>query len=406
MRKGSSGGGAAGKRKRGAALLAAAAAPFLLYLIVRSVAVALSPPLALALPPTDSSPLMRLLILTAADPRTRVPAQTAAIAREAAIDAPLGFEPFFVQARVDEQAGRLDSAIRLMEEARRRRPNNLLIHLQLAAYYQTAGRSEELLAALDFILRRSEEAKRAILPELARQLRTPPGRRTMAPILAGNPGWMRDFYAVARTQPIAADAARDYLERVRRLRRSGGDRLERGLYVQALVNDGDYRRAREMWLEMQRPEARQANALLFDPTFSGARAEPPFIWTFADADVGRASPARGYLDIAYFGGSSIALAEQIVALPPGGYRLAMRAKSESGITSGEIGWTIVCLPGEREIARLPLAGLNAEFRPLAATFSVPASGCSGQRLRLTANPGDIAATVEAQVAGLEIARAR
>lgn|GEM_PF-2052102 len=405
MRKNRSGGEAVRKRKRAAALLMAAAAPLLIYLIVRTAAVAVSAPLALALPPSDSSPLLRPLLMAAADPRTRVPAHSLALARQGAIDAPLAVEPFYIRARADEQAGRTDSAIRLLEEARRRRPNHLLVHLQLAAYYQLAGRSEDLLRALDFVLRRSDEAKRTILPELARQLRTPMGRRTMAPILAGNPGWRREFFAVARTQPIRADEARDLLERVRRLRRGGDDSLELGLYVQALVNDGEYRRARELWLEMLPPQARPAHAVLFDPGFSGARAEPPFIWAFRDTEAGRAVPARGYLDIAYFGGANVILAEQILALAPGSYRIGMRAKSESGISSGEIYWSIACLPGEREIARVPFAGLTADYRPLSARFSVPAN-CPGQRLRLNALPGDIAASIEAQVTGLEIADAR
>jgi tetratricopeptide (TPR) repeat protein len=385
------------------------AAPLLIYLSVRTAAVALNPAAAAALPPRDLTSLVRLNLQGIVDPRVRMRPEVVAASRDVAAAAPLAFEPFVVEARVQEQSGRLGRAIALLEEAARRRPNLLLIHAQLAAYYQAAGRSRELLAEIDFILRKSPEARRVVFPELAKLLRDRNGLRLLGEMLAINPRWRREFVTHLEQNPPRPQQALELIAAIRRVDPRANVAPERRVYVHALIGAGDFRAARAAWIETLPPAARQDHGLLVDGAFRGARIGPPFGWRFHDTANGRSGPAAGsgetYLDISYFGGANVTLAEQTLALAPGRYRLSARARTSSSITSGEIFWSLRCLPGDSEAARLPLSGLTGEYRMLTANFTVAGAGCSGQRLSLEARPGDLAAAVDAQVAALEIARA-
>lgn len=407
MRGRHSGGAASTTGWRVSFVAALIAAPALAYFIVRTAAVGTVPTLAATLPPADLSALLRPMVFAVADPRRRVPPAALAAARTGARTTPLAFEPFFIFARAEEQAGRLPRAIALLEEARRRRPNQLLIHIQLLAYYQAARRDRELLAELDFVLRRSNPAKQFVYPELARMAGRPRDRRTLAAVLASNPSWRRDFLASAR-QIAPADVAA-LIEEMRRQRPGLDVSPERNLYVQALARAGEFRRARGLWLDALPAPDRARHALLFDGRFREARPEPPFGWTYAGTDSGRAerSHAAGqpYLDISYFGGSDVVLAEQVLTLDPGRYRLRSRAKSDgSTVTSGAVLWNLTCAAGDASLVRLPLAGLRESWRDLEAAFQVPAS-CPAQRLRLIGAAGDVAATIQMQVAAVEVVRA-
>ena len=137
------------KTSRTAAIAVSLAAVLIAYLVVRSSVPYLDPALASVLPPEDPSLLARALPYSAADPRERVSPDVHTLSRRAAVSAPLAFEPFFVEAKAEEQAGRLDNAIRLMEEARRRRPAFDLTRIHLIGYYQQARRFPELITEIE-----------------------------------------------------------------------------------------------------------------------------------------------------------------------------------------------------------------------------------------------------------------
>ncbi|HET9429227.1 MAG TPA: hypothetical protein VFO69_12790, partial [Allosphingosinicella sp.] len=282
------GGLSAKKPSRTVALAVTLAAILIVYLVVRVHAPFLSPALATFLPPEDPSILARGLPYTAADPRQRVSPDVLALSRRAAEAAPLAFEPFFVQAKAEEQAGRLDNAIQLMEEARRRRPAFDLTRIHLVAYYQQARRYPELLTEIDFVLRRNEEAAQVILPELAKLMVDAQGRIALASILARNPAWREQFFEVAAGQPGSAEDALALLNLVQARRPPGGVGPERGLYLHRLVEAGDHQRARAIWLQMLPPGQRAQTAVLFNGNFRRIDAPAPFGWTVSQQPQGRA----------------------------------------------------------------------------------------------------------------------
>jgi hypothetical protein len=160
-------------------------------------------------------------------------------------------------------------------------------------------------------------------------------------------------------------------------------------------------------LQTIRPDLRSANAYIFDPDFKGFKGVQPFVWSFRDTAAGRAEIAKngqGDLDVSIFGGAPAVLAEQLLALPAGSYRLSSSGSSDSGIKSGKIFWRITCLPSDRDIVTLDLAKLQPMLTRFNASMSVPASGCDGQRLSLMAEPGDVTSPSDLQLHSVEISR--
>ncbi|MFL6846187.1 MAG: hypothetical protein ACJ8ER_15060 [Allosphingosinicella sp.] len=396
-------------RRSVAAWAVAAASPLIAYLILKAAAASLSPVTALAvaqLPPADPAPSLKALSRLAQLPTVKVSKATLSQAQDGLTGLPLAFEPFYIAARAAEQAGDRNRALALMEEARHRRPSYPALRMQMMVYYSQAGRFREAMSEVDFVLRRNDELRPVLIPEMTKLMADPRGREALALILAGNPPWSDQFYSVAAARKVTADQARDLYRRVKVLKPGDDLTAERQLILQAQAGSGDYVGARRTWLASLPSAERAGNERLFDGSFRGIRAPRPFGWEFSGEDVGRAEPSkdggRTYLDVAYFGGRALKLAEQVLALPPGHYTLRAVARSDNGISSGRVYWRLSCLPAANQIALLDLTPAAAADRRFSAAFTVPASGCAGQSLTLQAEPGDVASGVGLEVSSMEI----
>jgi hypothetical protein len=403
--------GAAVKIGRWQALAAAIAAPLLLYLILRAAAGALAAAspgmaaLASMLPPGDLRGQMRINARLSQHPQFPAGPAEVEAARKALAAAPTTYEPFFIASKAEERAGRLDRAIMLMEEVRRRRPHLPSARLQLIVLYGQARRFDGMLGELDMALALNETARERVLPELTRLISDPEGRVALAGVLARRPPWSEDFYRAAKGRKIRPEHALALTKAVQA--RTGRIGPERGLYLQSLVEAGDFAGARSLWLSGL-PQSEQAKAgLVFDGAFRGSRAPAPFNWALFDGETGRAEigseGGRSFLDIFYFGGRDFTLAQQRLALAPGRYRLSFQVKSEAGIKSGELSWRLACGEAGADLGAVSLAGAGPAWSQRSGSVVVPA-GCSGQRLYLAGTPGDMSAEVRAQVAALEVAR--
>ena len=397
-------------------MLATVLALGLLYLVGANALAALNPIAATQVVPPQYSRLLRLRLYELLLPGRRVTPGVVELANRTAVTEPLAFEPYFAHARAAEQAGRLPEAIRMMEEARRRRTNFVPTRLQLAAYYTRANRPAEAFGEIQVLLSLMPTAIDPVMAELTKLVPSREGREVLATALATNPPWRPQFFAVARGRAIRPELALALLEEVRARRPRGGFALEQQLYIQSLIDAGQMTRAHELWLGTLPQGERDRNRLLANSGFRGRPAAPPFGWALQSLDVGRAEirDANGlqpFLNVDYFGGSNALLAEQMLALPAGTYRLRYRYKGESGATatssssgSSSIFWSLVCASGSPELARRDMNRPTRSYRADQAAFTVPGSGCDGQRLRLVAEAGDVPAVVNLNIAGLEIVR--
>jgi hypothetical protein len=393
------------------AVLVTLASPLLLYLIIRTAVIGLSSATAASLPPQDYTPVLRQLLPRIADPRVRVPEQLTTMAGASVSDTPLAYEPFFVFGKKAADDGNLKRAIVLLEESRRRRPNLLITRLLLMSYYGEAKRYPDALREMDYTLRSSEDVRRVVLPELVKTMRIQEGRRAVAEVLADRPVWREEFIKTAQSQAatLRPEQARDLLDRVRALRPRGDWSLERGLYIQSLASAGRVSEARSAWLDTIPQADRLRYRLISDGDFTGRLGPQSFGWTLRESDVGRAEIIRSggrdsYLEVTYFGGRNVELAEQMLALAPGAYQLSFLAKSGDGAKSGSLYWAISCTPEGPELARIRVADPQPAYRRYQGEVRVPGSGCSGQRLRLVVEAGDMATGFSVQIAKMQMVR--
>jgi hypothetical protein len=397
-----------GGGSRVAAVIATLASPILLYLVIRAVIVGLNATTAAILPPTDQVGIVQEALPAVIDIRRPLPPQVVPVAQKAALTAPFEPEPFIVYSRKAAGEGDLPRAIQLMEEARRRGPNNLATRFMLTAYYIQAKREPEAVTEIDYILRSNEAARGLLLPELVKALGDGRARRTLAQMLAAKPNWRNEFVKIAQEKPVRPEDARQLMDEVRAARPGIDLSPERSLYLQALVKSGRGVQARNVWLQTYPQAERARHQLLYDGAFSAPPAPQPFGWKLHDLDAGRAEIVRvgggnSHLEVNYFGGKSVVLAEQMLALPPGSYRLSFNARSEGEVTSGELYWSLSCLPGEAELARIRVQKPQPDYRKYQGEVRV-GSGCSGQSLRLVAEPGDVAAAFTIRIAGMQMVR--
>ena len=391
------------------ALLITIAAPLLVYFIGRTAVVGLSPPIAASLPPTEYSRLLRRIIPAVADPRRPVPPAIVDIARRGAFREPLAFEPYFILSRNAADRGDMKRAIRLMEESRRRRPNYELTRLLLTSYYGGQGRYADALAQMDYALRSSDTVRTVMFPEIIKTMRAAEGLRAVALTLAKQPEWRNDFIlALKRQAALDVNQARALLAMVQARQPGANWSLERDLYIDALVREGQVAQARTIWLQNFPKAKRERYRLLVNGSFTDALIDSPFGWSLNEQTAGRAEimriGSRPYLQVDYFGGQTVMLAEQLLGLAAGTYQLTLEAKSDEGIKSGDLYWSVSCTPGGAEIARIRLNAARPAYGRVQGTITVPPSGCAGQRLRLVAEAGDVVSGYTAQISNMQLVR--
>lgn len=401
--------GAAGKvkgRSMVVALLATLAAPVLGYAVVRNAAVdaagSAANPTAV-LPPRSAVPEMRALMRGARDPEKPLPADALSIAERAALVLPLAHEPFYIAARVAEQAGRYDRATILMEEARRRRPNATAVHIALLGYYSLADAYHKAINEADFAMRINSRSKSLILPAFAKLVAADPkARQAIAVALAKNPPWRDEFLDAATTENMTPAVAQALVADIRRLRPANAPEAEEAFLVRTLAAAGRYRDALALRTSYL-PAGARAKDIVVDPDFRGGSFMKPFGWTLQSGRYGTAefakvaAGARSMLEVTYFGDTEIALATQTLAAAPGAYRLSTVVSGNSSAPDVGLAWDLSCLPGPRSLGRLRLQPLGERPARRDMTITIPGGGCQGQQLSLLGQPGDVSRTLGAQI---------
>lgn len=360
------------------------------------------------LPPPSIWAEMRQVMRTARLPRERLPVNALDVAERGAVKLPLAYEPYFIAARAEEQAGRYQRATVLMEEARRRRPSATSVRFLLLGYYSLANAYQKAIDEADMAMRVNGRSATLILPAFAKLVAADPkARQAIAVALAKQPGWRDAFLDVAANEGLSPEAAAALVADVRRLAPSRRPGAEEAFLVRSLVNAGEVQRARTLW-ESYLPAGEGQPGTIFDGTFRGLMGMAPFVWTFGANEDGNAEIAKAgaggpsMLEANYFGDSVMTLAEQTLALKPGRYRLSSSYRGESSAEDVRLSWTITCLRANKPIAELPLDPLGPVAAKREVIIAVPASGCQGQKLALVGQPTDLARNLNAQILNVSL----
>lgn len=312
---------------------------------------------------------------------------------------PLSADPFLVAGALAEHRGDNRKAVVLLEAGQVRRPRSIPAHYLLADLDMRMGRVGEGLLEIADLSRVMPGSSVQIVPALAQFARTPDASRQLARLFAQDPELRAPVLDVLAADPsnaalILSVAGPQDL--------SGRTPSWQAKLLYAMIAKQDYADAYRIWARLYGHPEQQA-AGIFNPSFKDLREPPPFNWHFSSAAAGIAQPSDGSLQVLYYGRDDAALADQLLLLPAGRYRLAATVTGSSG-PDGALAWSIACLPSKNQpLAELPLPGSGAS-RTVAGEFTVPPQGCPAQRLALLGKAEDSPQTSTVQAWPLDLQR--
>jgi len=365
------------------------------FQIARSAAVVdheARPGLAAALWPTHPTTLTDRAFVSVAGAAARgeaVPPATRADIRQIAVKAPLAPDPYLIEGAMAEQAGRGQAAERLLIAARDRDPRTRGARFLLADRFIRTGRIAAGLIEMHALVSLQSRGLEAFEPAVAAYARAPGAVPQLKLFFADVPRMEATVLSI-----LAANAANaDLVLALASGRRAPGPDW-RGTLVSALVDSGQYTRAYGTWARLSRVPP---NRGLFNPAFAKVDAPAPFNWAFPQSSEGVAEPdGKGGLDVLYYGRAKAVLANQLLLLPAGRYRLAMAVEGAGG--DGAVRWVLRCAKGDQQLADLPLRS-----GAIAASAIIPKT-CEAQWLELQGLPGDSPQISELTIRGLRLMR--
>ncbi|MBA3512356.1 hypothetical protein [Sphingomonas sp.] len=321
------------------------------------------------------------------------PPATLARVDEIARKAPLAVEPFLIKGAMAQVDGRQEQAERLFLAARSRNPRSAAARYFLAERYLATVQVAPALAEIAALSRLFTGARSQFgpalasfaqmpgtVPQLRRFFRTSPELEPFVLAHLADNGKNADLIiALWGKRPVDPEASPPEWQ-ARLLRK--------------LIEQGQFAKAYAIWRLVSGID--RGAGTIFNPGFRKIAAPAPFNWDFS-ATGGVVEPAPGErLQVIYYGRNPAVLAEQLLMLPPGRYRLGMDISDAPGV-GGEIAWIVSCMPRPEPIFRLPIDRKGL----LAGQFTVP-QNCPAQRIQLAAFPGDFPQTQEFTIGRLTL----
>jgi hypothetical protein len=283
-----------------------------------------------------------------------------------------------------EAAGDGRRAARLFELSSALSRRSLPTRLWLIQRAVDRGDVSAALEDFDIALRTSANAPKVLFPVLARASGDPDLAGPIARVLDRPEDWRAMFLHYAITEAHAGPGMSAVVLRMRDRRAIIDNQVDQ-LLIGELVNEQQFalaRRVQDAFLQTA-PEPVQ------DADFSASKRAFPFGWLLVET--GSAGAERAQIDgrpalswQASPGGEG-AVANQLLTLSPGAWRLTTTTAAASDSEAPPV-WTLTCAEtGGGEIARLIQPAQKGERA--SADFAVPAD-CPAQWLTLTLKAGD------------------
>ena len=327
--------------------------------------------------------------IAVAPPSAETLAKLELLAREE----PLTVDPFLVQAALAVRKQDYKRGEALLVEARRREPRSPATRFLLADLYLRSGRPIQAMGEMAVLNRFVPASAAGLAPALAAYARDRGTLPQIKAILKSYPELEEPLLAQLSEDAANADAI---LALASTKREPIAAPHWQAQLLTNLVAVGQYRKASDLWSRFA--GARTSSSGIFNPTFDDNPAPPPFNWELSQASGGVADSKNGGLDLLYFGREDLTLAQQVMLLLPGQYRLSMSASGQ--FSGNRISWTVTCLPSNREVLAIPLTKAG----PVSGSFTVDAS-CQAQRLALKATGEEFPQRSDFRIERLQLIKA-
>ena len=315
---------------------------------------------------------------------------------------PLAAEPFlFFGLRALEQRN-LAHAERLLIEARRRDPRLRLARLALLGTYLQTNRIAEASSESAVSVRLTPRAQEALVAELARLAASTEPADAVVRAIGDDPLMEPVLTQLAQSEEVEPEHVLRLAARQPRTPHFDTAGWPVTL-LSTMVRRGEVQRAHAIWRRLAGITG--TPALLHDPRFQGRPGALPFNWVLSTSGGGTAErSAGGALDVQYYGREATQLAAQLLVLPPGRYQLSMQVEGETTDQGSRLEWQVTCTGSDAVLLAAPLRGITYTPRGFTAAFTVPASGCSGQWLRLQGLPAEFPSTQAVKISELALGR--
>lgn len=328
-------------------------------------------------------------------------AQQPAEARELALAAlradPLEGRAYRVLGQLAEAAGDERQAVRLFALAATRSPRDLPTHLWLEQHYLRAGKLVPALRHVDLSLRVQPQTQAVQYPLLTRLAAVPQAQADLGQLLARRPPWRENFVSTLCRDAPDSVAITPLMNQLR-LAPGGLSAGELAAWLERLGRDQRWAEAYLTWAAALPVVQQSGLGNLFNGGFESDPSNSGFDWRFErvpGAYIERL-PGAGVI-----GSYALRISfeerrvpfhhvRQLMALPPGRYRLEGRARADGLRSERGLVWSVLCLDhGNAVASTTPLSG-NTPWRPFSVSFELPAGSCGGQWLQLDV-PARIAA---------------
>lgn len=215
-------------------------------------------------------------------------------------------------------------------------------------------------------------------------------------LLRRDPPWRLDFiiYALERREGLAVVAALA-------MAMKDGDHAmtqeERARLYQTLIAQG----RTDVLRILLEDSGATAGSGLADGGFSREGGTPPFHWKLPASagvlsEIAEDDAGQTALHLLVGGSARRTVAEQLVLLKPGRWRVSGRIRGVQGPRDG-LAWVLVCATGGRELGSIPLtAGAPGAWTRFSGVVEAP-QACPAQTLRLVALARDGGAPIEAWI---------
>lgn len=334
-----------------------------------------------------------------------------AVLRRAATRAPLRYEPFLAASIVAQHHQQWLEAERSAEAARDRQPRAVAVRGILLQSYLQEGQYGKAIGEMNAIVARSDRGTETLMQLLTLLADNRNTAGYVQTALNANPRWRSLFVDYASREGTNKQLLFQSLIQPPAGVSASQQQSNQTSFINALVNSGDYEKAYLAWINFLPHADVRHVAAIYDGDFRGYEGPPPFNWSFASDAAGAAErtndsslPGKSALDVQFFGTGPSQLASELLFVTPGNYSFSALAEgtSESRF-GGTLYWELTCLPSNSVIQLAQISSFpSAPFR-ISKALTVPAAGCSAQRLVLRGQPGDISALVSAQFTGLKLA---
>lgn len=322
------------------------------------------------------------------------------LARQALRRAPFDVRALRVIGLAEARSGREQSADDLLTLAGNWSLRDDPTHAWLVDYRLRRGDYASSLAHADTLIRRREALRPQVFQLFSTAATQDPQRAmpVVARLIAARPPWRQAYLdSLYRTNEGLQLAANLAVVLKRGDAPLSPDELSQ-MYLQ-LLDKGQVQAVNAVRTAL---DGAEAAASVANGGFDDADAPEPFQWKLiqqagvsAEITPDDARPQDLALRVEYDNYTSAKVAQQLMFLKPGRYRLAYQTRMESGPSPLKLNWTVLCIPGDQPVLSAPASALatpgaarqNGGWISLTREFTVP-DGCQGQWLSLDAGGGE------------------